>query len=1686
MANPHIWTPIKRWLRNTGKRLYTQFARQVRRLLQRLAPPRRRRSQGRMAGFVLPTAVMLLLVLSLIVGAILLRTISRTEQVMLSRRDRVIYNAATPAIDRAKAKLEFMFDREQEPRLPQGIPSQDFLKRIMLNQVVDQNDPVTQDPYTLPGETRIDINGDGQLDNAWTYQEDSNGDGENDLSVSYSIIWNFVETNLNAQGRAQQLFVRQGPVSAEPKPGCGTEIQIENGWLRDPDSSAILNKNFQINAFVRSTGEDRAVTTLEVQQERLASRLNKWGAWFRNDLEVFPGPDFKWNGAMYSGGNFMVGHRRRTDRFQAYLISGPGSCLYKAGPDTSEISVVAPRDDDDDEQFTGQIMVGFMPEDISSGGGIFHIYPEDETENPNVDNGTTLTPQNDSVATGTPSQAALDPIILFTQDRSQHRQPNQVRRDGNWSNTTFVEGERIINKQATRPLIDDFYRADNRYGPRPIYGGDENLDLIELGVEVGEPIPAQQDELISLTATTGEEEDDDEDSNDGFIKIGLDGYWERRAWREGMRVIVGQRLELGNDPFASPTQVQNNSDIPQLVDVQNLTNNREHESLQRRSFRDNLAAAQTTAVYHWSEGADDADERPVAGILTTVHPGTAETLKRGAIFEKPQINAQGQFGVKAAYSALFGPNFGDDDDELLIDFFTGRGTNGWELDVSELDIINPSVVDALENLANFAGDPDGAFPAVQRPGEIHPNPALTEWGNFSNLRRTLDDDLESLADYTNKHTAAMTLGALAYNVSYLDALDYGSVATELTELADRLEMLRDADLGNGEVIFLASKPSSTQEWNDLRNRFSPTLPTEYDDMGLSIFDRLPDEPSLLMVDDSGNVIVRTDPTPETYIEALEYTGAGFEPYQELARLIYLKEQVKRDREFGFLPSPTGREGYQTNNYVVEIPELATNGGEPGEDGEDGEDEGDLNVSVGDFVGAGTSICPADEDCLEVTSVNGTATVKFLPGFALGSGDEYPVNANGELALPLSFGCDIQDHDFFGLSDTPEGITLANNLCGATPKFPSLYYIFPTDDHGYRNNTSLGEEQPQAENDISGTWVADEEERGIMDLGRDLNNNGSLDDEIWYTSDPYINTVTTHTYRSFSEADLVSIAIKPVAGIENFVLPYDEDFREQCSEEFNGRPNPNCQEFNLIYDGEQEQYHRVAFKDTAFYVGRDKLNARSLNMDLELLANKVDSQANGTTPTGGDTWLAKGDDTQRPPLEGGIVYAFREDAVREDGIERPPGGTCQSINNIGNGCNTEVIRNIDPQVNPDNGISAKAVNFNPDPDRQIHGFRMINGEDISRQPLDQQPFGLSFISDNPAWVQGNFNCHKSPGGNCDQVIEEFQFTLSTQNNWGPNEFYNRRRRTNDLDRRFADLEQDSWRYTEFLVDAFGILSDNFCDGSVEDSFLVVPATGTTLGVNTELTQSLRDLERSSQGRSDQVYGCNYNAARQLTSYSSTLRPNGSVPSNAIWLRENPADPGSPIRISPNGNPRSFLDNSGDFSNGEYDGGYFEGLLEPHRRLLIEAPRQQRVNAMMISGIPPSRAQQSYGGLHNFPRFNEEWDSKDLLISGAFLQLNFSNYATGPYDHDAWEPRGPNSQPQAPEFIGYYGAPNRLWGYDVALQLARVAPISARLVEVERVRSEFYREPSADDPYIRNLRCAAGPDGDRLDPNVTGCP
>ncbi|NJR65066.1 MAG: hypothetical protein HC772_06685 [Leptolyngbyaceae cyanobacterium CRU_2_3] len=156
------------------------------------------------------------------------------------------------------------------------------------------------------------------------------------------------------------------------------------------------------------------------------------------------------------------------------------------------------------------------------------------------------------------------------------------------------------------------------------------------------------------------------------------------------------------------------------------------------------------------------------------------------------------------------------------------------------------------------------------------------------------------------------------------------------------------------------------------------------------------------------------------------------------------------------------------------------------------------------------------------------------------------------------------------------------------------------------------------------------------------------------------------------------------------------------------------------------------------------------------------------------------------------------------------------------------------------------------------------------------------------------------------------------------------------------------------------------------------------------------------------------------------------------------------------------------NGEYLGAYdaINGS-----RSMNQAVDGTQMNMIMVSGIVPSRVGQSYGGLHNFPRFIEDWKPQKLYMSGAFLQLNFSTYATAPFDQDRFEVSTiPDGDP-AIEAIPYYDPPDRIWGYDVGLQYTKAGPVAQRFKFAEAIRSEFYREPASDDPYIAKLkRCS----------------
>jgi hypothetical protein len=157
--------------------------------------------------------------------------------------------------------------------------------------------------------------------------------------------------------------------------------------------------------------------------------------------------------------------------------------------------------------------------------------------------------------------------------------------------------------------------------------------------------------------------------------------------------------------------------------------------------------------------------------------------------------------------------------------------------------------------------------------------------------------------------------------------------------------------------------------------------------------------------------------------------------------------------------------------------------------------------------------------------------------------------------------------------------------------------------------------------------------------------------------------------------------------------------------------------------------------------------------------------------------------------------------------------------------------------------------------------------------------------------------------------------------------------------------------------------------------------------------------------------------------------------------------------------------------------------------LQPARETRVNAVAVSGVLPSRLDQTAGGMHNFLRLNELWRNTDLFFSGSMIQLNYSTYATGPFLQHSFEP--PNLVPD-PTFVrgyDYYSPPNRRFGYDVGLQIARrPGPVSARFQFPSNARTEFLRELDPQDPYVRRLRCELQNQPDvPLDPSaqIGGC-
>jgi hypothetical protein len=1913
--------------------------------LLRVALVRSRKPRPANAGFVLPTTTLLILVVMLTASAFIYRAFNTSTRTINQVQNQTIYNAGTPAIDRARAKLEFLFDASKDRRLPNGVPSEEILTAMLLNDDSSIKGrrvaPLlfnSQDPYTLPGrtpeekETRISINddnGDGRIDtgdipdNAWTYAADTNGDGKPDATVVYSIVFSTPPdipapppnlpvpgfrravglTDLEkATGRINgtgvvieagastgagganrvMTYARTGPLSTQETGTCKTATStsgtsVEGGWFEDVSTTAVLRKNFQVDVLVipfsAATSGVRNFPTLEFQQDRQLERGNKWGAWFRNDLEIFPGQSgFQWNGAIHTEGSLLLSGTT----FSAYLVSSPWSCFWYES--ASEISTTNVEDSLTGDRLVGQVVSGRINTNQSGGSSLIYIW--EKNFNPTT-NQAILDTNTDSVDSVLPANVSSDPNVIHT--RNGYRSRGGDPTNESYSDSAYksrLVAKRLQSKRETAPYVDDTYRADDRYGPRLNYDSRTQVpvnrrigELIQPNDNVAEDPNREtilaRNVLTPPTPPTG-----------GIAsQVGLDGYWERRARNEGLRILVGPRLELGNmngwvAPQDRPSTQQvldttvtyttlngmqtpgdgdlldlRRSDYTELAQpiapanvptVSPFTSDHEgdplypphsltnlsHEAQQRRALRDNLSAVQATAVYHAAVNPD----YPIACVASTAHPGSPMTLRQSVNF----------------VPTFFKTSNSNTDNVLLTDFFTGRGTNGWEFappggseTAFQTAIANPNspLRIALQNLANFAGDyinenRNGAFPPSQISGEMHPNPELTIWGNFSNLRRTLAQ-LDAGVSYTNLspadktylHTAACTIGMLAYNIDQVQQFDprnpsndVGAIAEDVVnDLGNHLAELMDGrvDEGAGNFEVLPKQRLSTYGYTTTGS--GSYNPRDYD--------FVPPEAFLAKL-------------REKYLSDGSLSSPLNQREMRLAELIFAHFQIRRDRTYGFRPSPAANT-WNYNPYVtihrgtsdddddsapdrIELwssacdPNVFAIGSSSQErlSGLDSANSGlftsrrklALSRLCGTVIPPGalrdypgdtgfparnnSSLNPPSYGSSSEKAAYGNALQQFLPK-RTSSGNPYPTGAtptSSPNTTAAPFATPTGTTALNPLNTTPwngdPSPTNANQFrqeqflrASVAPKFPALYYLFPEFDHNHDGSQ------------VSGGVTA---VHGVIDVqadgvGASNTDNDSSDDvdqrqpngrlplpgsapgstpmlaafQPWeepYITDPYVITANSGvTYRVIPSAtpDRFSGSVGYIANPASFSInsqsvrfvykTFDLAIPDRPIDTvalqpriipttvstppapLSGNPTWELPVFGAIYGISSQNVPTnrilapdansmtgaqrvVPFLDRVLFNGREWMPVRVMDIDLGMLRRtRPNNQITGRTPDApNDVWLPAS----------GIVYAFREDAVREDAINRPsttvaicPGGAgntsvvCTDARNV-------AARNPTNQVDPrlsNQGASVKPVDFVPDPERRPHGFRLRNGSQLARsQSLGisaNDSRGLSFFSDNPVYIMGHYNLHQkgaddsgTPPNDFNRV-EEFTQRLPSDAPYTETQFYNRTTRDSD----FAVPSSDRWRPSEILADAITILSNTFCDGSALDTFMTAGQENTASINTTTISGSTRtesntflpnnliypyrdhagddggasvyNNTRSADGSALYGPGC-VNGGR--TSFLNQNRPSNPPPTSWEWLRENPYDRFSPIKISRNGDGLLIPPTP---SNGTvrqpmqsipYNLGYYSITADGDSRPLQPASNT-RINSTLIGGIPPSRSGQSYGGLHNFPRMLEDWriapfpasPEKNLWIAGSFLQLSFSNYATAPFDADAWEPGVSPSTDS--ERNRHYDAPNRLWGYDVALQSLPAGPVAARFVAPGRNRSEFYNEPSTNDPYIRNL-------------------
>ncbi|MEB3342537.1 hormogonium polysaccharide biosynthesis protein HpsA [Okeania sp.] len=303
-------------------------------LVRAIALSRKNIANASIAGLVLPTATMVMIVVLLLTTAILLRSFDRAEQARNVRVSQQALSAATPALDRARAKIQYLL--REDPILPRETPSDDVLNSTLASNRYEFGDEEKLEvSYDLDEDNTIED--DEKITTAWRFPVDTDNDETNDSYTIYGIFFRTPRNGTEFKRKRRPLEARTPPMSplgvlqnqgCEGALGSSASLVGDSGWYK---LDGKLTKSFFVYIItvpMNGKAVNPGITALEYQEDWKRLPLTNNAVVYEDDLEISPGPAFRINGRMLTNSNLVVSPYNNVLR--SYQVSSDESCFYQA------------------------------------------------------------------------------------------------------------------------------------------------------------------------------------------------------------------------------------------------------------------------------------------------------------------------------------------------------------------------------------------------------------------------------------------------------------------------------------------------------------------------------------------------------------------------------------------------------------------------------------------------------------------------------------------------------------------------------------------------------------------------------------------------------------------------------------------------------------------------------------------------------------------------------------------------------------------------------------------------------------------------------------------------------------------------------------------------------------------------------------------------------------------------------------------------------------------------------------------------------------------------------------------------------------------------------------------------------------------------------------------------------------